>query len=126
MSLKIYGIPTCSTCKKALQWVQSQGVVHEFINTKEQAPTSEMITSWVNSLGASALKNTSGLSYRSLGAEKKTWTDAQWITAFAEDAMLLKRPLFVKDGNAVMAGFKDKDMTIRDLHRMIDPMMRER
>jgi arsenate reductase (glutaredoxin) len=54
------------------------------------------------------MRNTSGQSYRALGDEKKTWTDEQWIEAFALDAMLLKRPLFVKDGTAVMVGFKDE------------------
>ena len=34
------------------------------------------------------------------------WTDEQWIDAFSKDAMLLKRPLFVKDGTAVLTGFR--------------------
>ena len=29
------------------------------------------------------------------------------MEAFAKDAMLLKRPLFVKDGTAVLVGFKE-------------------
>lgn len=40
------------------------------------------------------------------GEEKKTWTDEQWITAFSQDAMLIKRPLFVKNGQAVLVGFR--------------------
>lgn len=50
--------------------------------------------------------NTSGLSYRALGEEKKTWSDEQWIKAFSHDAMLIKRPLFVKNGEAVLVGFR--------------------
>jgi arsenate reductase len=60
------------------------------------------------------MRNTSGQSYRALGDEKQTWTDDQWIEAFAKDAMLLKRPLFVKDGTAVSVGFKDKEDVIRE------------
>ncbi|MEA5551306.1 ArsC/Spx/MgsR family protein, partial [Anabaena cylindrica UHCC 0172] len=48
-----------------------------------------------------------------LGDDKKTWTDEQWIEAFSKDAMLLKRPLFLKDGTAVLIGFKDKDEVVR-------------
>lgn len=59
------------------------------------------------------MRNTSGQSYRALGETKKTWTDAQWIEAFAKDAMLVKRPLFVKDGLAVLVGFRDKDEALR-------------
>lgn len=65
-----------------------------------------MIANWVESLGSKSMKNTSGNSYRALGEDKKTWTDEQWIEAFAQDAMLLKRPLFVKNGKAVLVGFR--------------------
>jgi arsenate reductase (glutaredoxin) len=59
-------------------------------------------------LGSAPIRNTSGQSYRTLGDEKKTWTDEHWIEAFTQDAMLLKRPLFVKDGTAILVGFKDE------------------
>ena len=55
------------------------------------------------------MRNTSGQSYRSLTEEKDQWDDEQWVTAFTQDTMLLKRPLFVKDGIAVAVGFRDPD-----------------
>lgn len=113
MSLQIYGIPNCGTCKKAFQWLDQNGVDYEFINTKEQPPTQAMLQDWVNTLGSKPMRNTSGQSYRALGDEKKTWSDEQWVEAFAQDAMLLKRPLFVKDGTAVLVGFRAKDEEIR-------------
>jgi arsenate reductase (glutaredoxin) len=115
MSIQVYGIPNCGTCKKAFKWLEENGVKYEFINTKENPPTRETIQSWVDTLGAKPMRNTSGQSYRSLGDEKQTWTDKEWIDAFAKDAMLLKRPLFVKDGTAVLVGFRDKEDAIRQL-----------
>lgn len=114
MSIQVYGIPNCGTCKKAFQWLDSEGIDYEFINTKEAPPTRDMIESWVNSLGSKPMRNTSGQSYRALGEEKKEWTDDQWIDAFAKDAMLLKRPLFVKDGEAVLVGFRAKPDVIKE------------
>ncbi|MEH1829298.1 Spx/MgsR family RNA polymerase-binding regulatory protein [Nostoc sp. C052] len=108
MSLEVYGIPNCGTCKKALTWLQANSIDYEFINTKDTPPTREQIQNWVKSLGSAAMRNTSGQSYRALGEQKKIWTDRQWIDAFALDAMLLKRPLFVKDGTAVLVGFRDE------------------
>ena len=108
MSLQVYGIPNCGTCKKAFTWLQDNSIEYKFINTKETPPTRDMIQNWVKSLGFAPMRNTSGQSYRALGEEKKTWTDQQWIDAFAQDAMLLKRPLFVKDGTAILVGFKDE------------------
>lgn len=113
MSLQVYGIPNCGTCKKALAWLQANGVAYDFINTKEQPPTREVVQGWVEALGSKPMRNTSGHSYRSLGSEKDEWTEAQWVEAFAQDPMLLKRPLFVKNGTAVLVGFRDKDEVIR-------------
>jgi arsenate reductase (glutaredoxin) len=113
MSLQVYGIPNCGTCKKAFTWLESKGVEYDFINTKEQPPSKAMIQEWIESLGFKPMRNTSGQSYRALGGEKDDWTAAQWADAFAQDSMLLKRPLFVKDGTAVLVGFRDKDEVIR-------------
>lgn len=108
MTLKVYGIPTCGTCKKAIQWLNLKGIAHEFINTKEQPPTRSLIQDWVSTLGAKPMRNTSGQAYRAISEEKNTWSDEQWIDAFAQDAMLLKRPLFTKEGKAVAVGFKEE------------------
>ena len=114
MSIQVYGIPNCGTCKKAFAWLEANGVEYEFINTKENPPTHEMLANWVATLGNKPMRNTSGQSYRALGEEKKTWPDEQWVDAFAQDAMLLKRPLFVKDDTAVLVGFRAKEEVIRE------------
>jgi arsenate reductase (glutaredoxin) len=120
MTLKIYGIPTCNTCKKALKWLQENGIEFEFINTKDHPPDRSQIADWVKTLGSKPMRNTSGHSYRAIGDDKQTWTDDQWIAAFAQDAMLLKRPLFVRQGTALLVGFPDKPdilerLRLRDL-----------
>jgi len=109
MSIQVYGIPNCGTCKKAFQWLENHTIAYEFINTKEHPPSRDVVAAWVKSLGSKPMRNTSGQSYRALGTEKDTWSDDQWIDAFTQDAMLLKRPLFVKDGTAVIVGFRAKD-----------------
>jgi len=114
MSVQVYGIPNCGTCQKALKWLDAHGVNYQFINTKENPPGEEMIQGWVKSLTSKAMRNTSGRSYRELGEDRQMWTDKQWITAFADDAMLLKRPLIVKDGLAVLVGFRAKDEEIKE------------
>ena len=106
-SIQVYGIPTCGTCKKALQWLDAQQISYEFINTKEQPPNTEQIANWVKTLGDKPMRNTSGQSYRALDETKDTWNEAEWVTAFSDDVMLLKRPIFVKDGTAIAVGFRD-------------------
>lgn len=115
--LQVYGIPNCGTCKKAFSWLENNQIEYEFINTKNAPPSQEMIAKWVKTLGSKPMRNTSGQSYRAIGEEKKSWSDQQWIEAFARDAMLLKRPLFVKNGKAVLVGFRAKE---EDLQAMLN------
>ena len=113
MSLKVYGIPNCGTCKKAIAWLKENKVDYEFINTKDNPPNEQAIAPWVAALGNKPMRNTSGKSYRAIGEAKKSWSNEQWIKAFSEDAMLLKRPLFVKDNEAVLVGFRAKEEEIK-------------
>ena len=115
MTLTVYGIPNCGTCKKALQWLEQNDLAYDFVDTKLHPPSREMVAAWVAALGAKPMRNTSGQSYRALGEEKQTWPEDQWIDAFAKDAMLLKRPLFVRDGQAVLVGFRAKEEVLREL-----------
>jgi arsenate reductase (glutaredoxin) len=114
MTLQVFGIPNCGTCKKALQWLDERKIPYTFINTKEQPPTHQLLQEWVETLGEKPLRNTSGQSYRALGEAKQAWSDAQWVEAFAQDAMLIKRPLFVKDGKAVMTGFRASEAVLKE------------
>lgn len=113
MTVQVYGIPNCGTCKKAMQWLQTEQIPYEFINTREQPPTLEQLQAWVETLGSRPLRNTSGQSYRALGTARETMTDQQWIEAFSQDPMLIKRPLFVKDGVAVAVGFRQAPEVLR-------------
>jgi arsenate reductase len=113
MALQVYGIPNCGTCKKAFKWLADNGVEYEFIDTKVAPPPHDQIADWVATLGSRPMRNTSGQAYRALGEEKKSWSDEQWVDAFADNAMLLKRPLFVKDGKAVLVGFRAKEEVLQ-------------
>ena len=115
MTLKLYGIPTCGTCKKALQWLEQNQIEAEFINTKQQPPNPEQVIDWVQGLGAKALRNTSGQSYCSLPPERSDWSEAQWIKAYSDDAMLIKRPVWVLDGQPILVGFRIKEADLREL-----------
>jgi arsenate reductase len=113
MALKVYGIPNCGTCKKALTWLDSNQIPYEFVDTKSHPPAETEISEWVKVLGSKSMRNTSGQSYRALGDEKQNWSDAAWVEAFAKDVMLLKRPLFVKDGKAVLVGFRAREEVLQ-------------
>lgn len=118
MSIQVYGIPNCGTCKKAIAWLRGNNIEYEFINTKDNSPDKKIIAGWVKTLGSKPMRNTSGKSYRALGDERNSFSDEQWIDAFAEDAMLLKRPLFVRDNEAVLVGFSASETELKE--KLID------
>ena len=102
----VWGIPSCSTVKKARAFLDDNGVVHRFADLRATPPTNATVARWVKAFGSKALRNTSGASYRALPSDKDTWADARWIELLTADPMLIKRPVIEKDGAAVLVGFK--------------------
>lgn len=109
MGLVVYGIPSCGTVKKARAWLDGRGAEHTFVDLRATPPSEAKVAGWVMALGARALRNTSGQSFRALGPERDDWDDARWIAAFVADPMLLKRPVIERDGAAVKVGFAGGD-----------------
>lgn len=106
MSLTVYGIPTCGTVKKARAWLTDNGVDHTFVDFRKTPPSPEQIATWVQAFGSKAMRNTSGGAYRALGDEKKSWSDERWARAFADDPMLIKRPIIERQGEPLKVGFR--------------------
>ena len=102
----------CSTCLKALKWLEDHNVQFEERAIKEQKPTYEELKEWHGKSGMPLKKffNTSGLLYKDLGLKDKlpTMTEEEQLRLLATDGMLVKRPLVVGD-DFVLIGFKEKE-----------------
>lgn len=113
MSITVWGIPSCGTVKKARAVLQGAGLAFVDRDLRAEPPNAADVARFVAAVGVNALKNTSGGSYRVLGAEKDAWTDAQWTAAFVRDPMLIKRPVVERDGAVVTVGWKNDDALAR-------------
>ena len=113
MALRVYGIPSCGTVKKALAWLGAARLPHDFVDFRVAPPSRAQVDRWVAAFGARALRNTSGGAYRALGPEKDTWTDAEWADAFSRDPMLIKRPVVERDGAPALVGWTLPDDALR-------------
>jgi arsenate reductase len=109
MALVLYGIPSCGTVKKARAWLDGRGAAYTFVDFRQAPVEPSRVRGWVDVLGASALKNTSGGSYRALPDDKAGWSEAQWADAMVADPMVIKRPVIERDGAVVGAGFRGTD-----------------
>ncbi len=102
--------PKCSTCKKAKNWLESNGVEFEDRHIVENNPTAEELKAWYEKSGLPIKKffNTSGLKYKELGLKDKlpNMTEEEQLNLLGTDGMLVKRPLVIGD-DFVLIGFKE-------------------
>ena len=107
-SLKVFCYSRCSTCRKALAWLDAEGIAYSVVDITSNPPTREQIKSAVNQLGdRKLLFNTSGKSYRSVGAAViKAMTEDEALDALAADGRLIKRPFLQRSNGGVLVGFK--------------------
>ncbi|HVK71735.1 MAG TPA: arsenate reductase family protein [Kofleriaceae bacterium] len=110
--ITVYQYPKCSTCRKALAWLDGKGVAYRKVDIVQSPPSQATLTQAARAAGVSPKKmfNTSGESYRNGNFKEKaaTMTDAQVVAALAADGKLIKRPLVVGDGVALV-GFREEE-----------------
>ena len=102
----------CSTCLKALKWLEDNKVVFEERPIVEENPSFEELSKWYKMSGMPLKKffNTSGLLYKEMGLKDKLddMSEEEQLKLLATNGMLVKRPLVVGD-NFVLTGFKEKE-----------------
>ncbi|MBR2483285.1 MAG: arsenate reductase family protein [Oscillospiraceae bacterium] len=104
--------PRCTTCQKAVKWLEEQGKTFTYRNIKDENPDLEELRQWhkISGLPLKKFFNTSGLQYKALGLKDKlpTMSEEEQLALLASDGMLVKRPMLVGDG-FVLVGFKEAD-----------------
>ena len=110
--MKVYCYSRCTTCKKALKWLDAKGVSYEQIDIKEAHPDEAALRK-IHARSGLPLKrffNTSGLPYREMGLSKKLpeMSEDEQFALLATDGMLVKRPLVVGE-DVVLVGFKEEE-----------------
>ncbi|HEY6557830.1 MAG TPA: arsenate reductase family protein [Polyangiaceae bacterium] len=108
--IRLYQYPKCSTCRKAVKWLELKGVRFESVDLVAQpTPVSKLKDLHERSgLPLPRFFNTSGESYRAGGFKDrlKTLTDAEAFQALASDGKLVKRPI-LDLGSTVLVGFDE-------------------
>ena len=110
--IKFICYPKCTTCQKALRWLDDNKIEYELRDIKENNPTLEELSAWYKMSGLALKKffNTSGLLYKSMELKDKlpTMSDEEQLKLLATDGMLVKRPLVIGEG-FVLVGFKESE-----------------
>ena len=105
----------CSTCQKALKWLEEHKIFFEERAIVDENPTYEELKEWYGRSGLPLKKffNTSGLQYKALGLKDKLPEMSEdQLALLATDGMLVKRPLLVGE-DFVLTGFRAAEWEAR-------------
>ena len=110
--LKVYCYSRCTTCQKALKWLDSHGIKYTLTDIKTDHPDEKTLREYyaMSGLPLKRFFNTSGIPYRELGlsARLPSMSEDEQLALLSTDGMLVKRPLLVGDG-FVLTGFKEEE-----------------
>ena len=108
----VYCYSKCTTCKKALKWLDDNKIEYKLIDIKEEHPDEKTLRQLHKKSGLPLRRffNTSGQLYREMEISKKlpVMSEDEMFKLLASDGMLVKRPLLITK-DKVLTGFKEED-----------------
>lgn len=107
--MQLFGIPNCSTVKKARDWLANNGVAYTFHDFKKNGVSHDLLEDWLSQMPREKLVNRAGMTWRNLTeAEKSAVIDANSaLNLMLEKSSVIKRPVLVKDGKIICLGFSE-------------------
>ena len=114
--MKVLVYRKCSTCQKALKWLEEHQIPFEERPIVEEHPTEAELKEWYQKSGLPLKRffNTSGLLCKSMSLKDRLpeMSEEEQLKLLATDGMLVKRPLVVGE-DFVMTGFKEPEWSER-------------
>lgn len=102
----------CSTCKKALKFLDDAHIEYELRDIKDDRPNRDELESWqkLAKVDIDRFFNTHGTIYKELGLKDKLkgLSYAEKLDLLKTDGMLVKRPLLIGN-DKVLVGFDPKE-----------------
>ena len=110
--ITVYCYSKCTTCKKALKWLDDNKIEYKLIDIKEDHPDEKKLRQFHKKSGLPLKKffNTSGQLYRELELSKKLpeMSEDEMFKLLASDGMLVKRPIAVLS-DRILVGFRESE-----------------
>jgi len=106
--IKMYGIPTCGSVKKAKKFFNDNGIEFEFVDFKKEPVGCEKIDEWLKQVDINTLFNSRGTKYRTLKLKELNLDEngkKEWL---CKENLLIKRPVIEYDGKVVVAFDEEK------------------
>jgi len=106
--ITVYGIKTCDTVRKALKWLEVEGIEHSYHDFRADGIDAAIVQRWVDALGWESVLNKRSTTWKKMAAaDKDDLNAARAIQIMAMHPTLSKRPVFEGDG-FVLQGFTNE------------------
>ena len=104
--ITVYGIRQCDTCRKALKWLEQEGLDHDFHDLRADGLEGDQVAAWMDSEFSDRLVNRRSTTWRGLTETQKQAKGSDLQALLLQHPTLLKRPLFQVDGRLRAVGFQ--------------------
>ncbi|WP_293210061.1 arsenate reductase [Parvibaculum sp.] len=106
--LTVYGLKNCDTCRKALKWLESEGIAHRFHDVRADGIGAADVKRFAKAVGWETLLNKASTTWRSLpDSDKHEVTETSAVKLMASHPALIKRPVFDMGSAGIAIGFRD-------------------
>jgi len=109
--VRVYGITTCGSVKKALSFFKTRGIAYTFHDLKSEQVSETRLNDWLKKQPLSVVFNTKGTKFKTLGLSKEL-SDAEKKQWLLKEQLLFKRPIIECDDGNVVVGF-DEDVYLK-------------
>ncbi len=108
-TITIYGIPNCSTVKKARVWLDEHGTPYQFHDFKKSGVPASHIPTWIAKVSWEKLVNRQGTTWRKLDAAvQQAVVDATSASQLMQqNPSVIKRPVVEWADGSVTVGFDE-------------------
>ena len=104
MSLTLYGLKNCDTCKKALKALEAAGKSVTFVDIRAEADLPALLPNWLDAAGADLLINRRSTTWRGLSEDERAGNP---LALLAQNPTLVKRPVIEASGHVHVGWTKD-------------------
>lgn len=105
----VYWLPYCTTCQKAVAYLQEKGVpIRGYHNLKEQPLSEDEVRDLAAKVGGvETLFSKRAMKYRQMGLHEQQLSDDDLVRLMAQEYTFVTRPVIVR-GDRATAGFSAK------------------
>lgn len=108
----IYGIKTCDKVKKAVSWLQNNGVEYQYVDLRSNTFDNSKVDDWLRQVGSEQLLNKKSRTWRNLDESiTSNLQDSYILSLLVEYPTLIKRPILESSDKLIIDFDEEKYLT---------------